>query len=93
MGPQHLPAQGVKEPTQTEENREVREVCWEKRHLSKDLKHVENLQWEFPISSMSKAWGRGRDVCLGPGWARLDPRESGEGDVIHIIDFGTVGFS
>lgn len=22
------------EPTQTEENREVREVCWEKRHLS-----------------------------------------------------------
>jgi len=80
MGPQHLPAQSVREPTQTEENREVREVCWEKRHLSKDLKHVEDLPGEFPIGSMSKAWGLGGDVCLGTGWAMLDPRESGEGE-------------
>ena len=29
---------------------------------------------------MSKAWGLGRDVCLGTGWAMLDPRESGEGE-------------
>lgn len=29
---------------------------------------------------MSKAWGLGGDLCLGTGWAMLDPRELGEGE-------------
>ena len=41
---------------------------------------MEDLPGEFPIGSMSEAWGLGADVCLGTGWAMLDPRESGEGE-------------
>ena len=39
-----------------------------------------DISAEFPISSMSKAWGPGGDLCLGTGWAMLDPRESEEGE-------------